>query len=80
MSKMIPIPRTITDPSYRYKMPALETRFEGKGIGIKTNLVNLAGVSKALQVPIDYVLKFLSYDLGANTNIKKQNGQLVRIV
>lgn len=74
---MIPIPRTVADPSYRYKMPLLETRFEGKGVGVKTNLINLPSISKSLQVPVDYVLKFLSYDLGLQTHTKKQNGVIV---
>ena len=77
MTRKIPIPRTIEDPSYRYTMPLLETRFEGKGVGVKTNLLNLSLISKSLQVPVDYMLKFFSYDLGVQTNTKKQNGVVV---
>lgn len=53
MSKnMVNIPSTVEDPSYRYKMPKIQTRIEGKGNGIKVNLVNLEDVAKALRVPV----------------------------
>lgn len=77
MSKMIPIPRTIEDPNYRYKMPLLETRFEGRGIGVKTNLLNLFGIAKALEVPLKYIVKFLSIDIGTDTKIKSETTQSV---
>jgi translation initiation factor 5 len=52
MSKnMINIPSTVEDPNYRYKMPQIITKSEGKGNGIKVNLVNLVDVAKALRVP-----------------------------
>lgn len=72
MSKFVPIPRTVEDPSYRYKMPLLETRFEGRGIGIKTNLLNLFGIAKALEIELKYIVKFLSIDIGTDTKIKSE--------
>ena len=77
MSKMIPIPRTVEDPSYRYKMPLLETRFEGRGIGIKTNLINIYGIAKALDISLIYIVKFLSIDIGTDTKIKSETNQSV---
>ena len=34
-------------------MPKLITKVEGKGNGIKTNIVNLAEVAKALRIPTE---------------------------
>jgi len=53
--KLLNIPSYIDDPSYRYQMPALQLKIEGKGNGIKTNIVNLVEVAKALRVPTEYI-------------------------
>jgi translation initiation factor 5 len=61
-------------------MPLLETRYEGKGIGIKTNLINLFGIAKALDVPLIYIVKFLGTDIGTDTKIKSQTQHSVGLI
>lgn len=64
------IPSTVNDPHYRYKMPKIQAVSQGSGNGIKTKWLNLAEVSNALKVPIEYPLKFIGKELGSNTEIK----------
>ncbi len=70
MESELNIPSTVNDPHYRYKMPRIQTTIQGSGNGIKTNWVNLPDVSNALKVPVEYPIKFISRELGANTDIK----------
>lgn len=69
MSK-VNIPRSIADPNYRYQMPLLQTRIEGKGINIHTTLLNLGPVAKALRTNKDYLLRFFGYELSIQVNEK----------
>ena len=62
------------DQFYRYKMPAIQSKIEGRGNGIKTNVVNLVEVSKALARPPMYTLKFFGNDLGALTKFDEKSG------
>lgn len=39
------IPRSINDEYYRYKMPILQTKIEGKGNGLRTVIVNMDAFS-----------------------------------
>jgi translation initiation factor 5 len=41
------------DASFRYKMPRMQTKIEGRGNGIKTVILNMADVAKALNVDPD---------------------------
>lgn len=43
--------RSISDMFYRYKMPKLLAKVEGKGNGIKTVIVNMVDIAKALGRP-----------------------------
>lgn len=60
--------RDNTDPFYRYKMPTLQSKVEGRGNGIKTAVLNLPDVSRALGRPPTYALKYFGIELGAQTN------------
>jgi translation initiation factor 5 len=46
------------DAFYRYKMPPIQSKIEGRGNGIKTNVVNMVEVAKALARPASYTTKF----------------------
>jgi len=59
--------RAVTDPFYRYKMPKLMAKVEGKGNGIKTVIVNMVDVAKAIGCPPTYPCKFFGCELGAQT-------------
>ncbi|KAL2886409.1 Eukaryotic translation initiation factor 5 [Ceratocystis lukuohia] len=59
----------ITDQFYRYKMPRLQTKIEGKGNGIKTVVVNLSAVAQSLARPGSHLIKYFGFELGAQTNI-----------
>ncbi len=66
---MIPINKeSELDPFYRYKMPKILSKNEGN----KTRLLNIDSVSKALERHEVFLLKFLGYELGTNTNINSK--------
>ena len=48
---MINVNRQANDIFYRYKMPKLIAKVEGTGNGIKTVLVNMTAIAKALNRP-----------------------------
>lgn len=50
-------------------MPILTMRVIGKGINIRTEFLNLKEVAKALNIEIEYILKFFGIDFGARTNL-----------
>lgn len=47
----INVNRSLSDQFYRYKMPKLVAKVEGKGNGIKTVIVNMVEISKSLNRP-----------------------------
>ena len=65
------------DAFYRYKMPRLQAKIEGRGNGIKTNVVNMVDVAKALARPPAYTTKFFGFELGAQTTFDKESGKAI---
>jgi len=69
MAKMVNIPRDIVDDYYRYKMPLLKAKVEGKGNGIKTVIENMEDIARALNRPPSYTTKYFGFELGALTKV-----------
>lgn len=46
-------------------MPKIQFKIEGKGNGIRTNVINMFDIAKALRVNTDYPLKFMGIELGS---------------
>jgi len=57
----------VEDPSYRYKMPAVAGKIEGKGNGIKTVVVNISDLAMSLHRDAGEVNKFFGCEMGAQT-------------
>eukprot|EP01042_Synura_sphagnicola_P025890 gene25890-33301_t len=57
----------IHDQAYRYKMPKLQVKVEGRGNGIKTVLLNVDDLGLALKRDASEITKFFGCELGAQT-------------
>jgi translation initiation factor 5 len=77
---MINIPSYIEDPAYRYKMARIVHKIEGKGNGIKTNLVNLVEIARDLRVRSEYPLKFMGYEKGSQTKYTVNKNEVQSII
>lgn len=69
--------REVTDQFYRYKMPKIIAKVEGKGNGIKTVIVNMTDVAKALGRPPTYPTKYFGCELGAQTQFDAKNDRFI---
>jgi len=69
--------RNIKDNYYRYKMPRMQAKVEGKGNGIKTVLVNMVDVARSLDRPPTYVTKYFGCELGAQTQFDVKNERYI---
>lgn len=69
--------RSVTDAFYRYKMPKLMAKVEGKGNGIKTVIVNMSEVAKAIGCPPTYPCKFFGCELGAQTQFNFKDDRYI---
>ncbi|TDH67046.1 hypothetical protein CCR75_004146 [Bremia lactucae] len=59
--------QSVEDPEYRYKMPRLLAKIEGRGNGIKTLVVNCADIATSLHRSTAEVCKFFGCELGAQS-------------
>jgi len=71
------IRRDVEDKFYRYRMPLLMTKIEGKGNGIKTVIPNMSDVARALSRPPTYPTKFFGSELGAQTSFDEKNDRYI---
>jgi len=69
--------RSVMDAFYRYKMPKLVSKVEGKGNGIKTVIVNMVDVARALARPPTYPCKYFGCELGAQTQFDYKNDRYI---
>lgn len=65
------------DSFFRYKMPKLIAKVEGKGNGIKTVIVNMADIAKALNRPPMYPTKYFGCVLGAQVNYDNKGERFI---
>lgn len=73
----ININRNLSDQFYRYKMPKLVAKVEGKGNGIKTVIVNMAEIAKSLNRPPMYPTKYFGCLLGAQVNFDNKSERYI---
>ncbi|KAJ3096134.1 hypothetical protein HDU96_000874 [Phlyctochytrium bullatum] len=73
----INIRRDVSDKHYRYKMPRLISKIEGKGNGIKTVIPNMSDIAKALSRPPTYTTKFFGCELGAQVKCDDKNDRYI---
>lgn len=77
MSATVNIRRDVKDAFYRYKMPKIQSKIEGKGNGIKTVVSNMVEVAKALNRPPAYVTKFFGNELGSIVHCDDKTGRYI---
>jgi translation initiation factor 5 len=75
----ININHQIDDTFYRYQMSELETRQEGKGNGKSTRITNLLDISKSLSIPQEFIIKYISLQLGTKSTNNVINGHHTKV-
>ncbi|KEG15663.1 eukaryotic translation initiation factor 5 [Trypanosoma grayi] len=75
---MIPIdPEKRDDIYYRYKMPAIMTKVEGSGNGIKTVFPNIHDVCLAINRPEEVLMKFFQSEIGAQRTVLEKDDKFL---
>jgi len=74
---MLNIPSSNSDPNYRYRMPRLVSKIEGRGNGIKTNIMNMGDIARALKRPPEYTTKFCGTELGTQSKFDTAEGKSI---
>jgi len=77
MGSNVNINRNLSDQFYRYKMPKLVAKVEGKGNGIKTVIVNMPEIAKSLNRPPMYPTKYFGCLLGAQVNFDNKSERYI---
>lgn len=77
MTAVYNVNRSVEDPFYRYKMPAVIAKVEGKGNGVKTVIPNMSDIAKALDRPPSYPTKYFGIELGAQTKMDEKNDRYI---
>jgi len=65
------------DAFYRYKMPKLVSKIEGKGNGIKTVIPNMSDIARALCRPTTYPTKYFGCELGAQVKCDEKTDRYI---
>lgn len=73
----INIPRDRDDPNYRYKMPKLISKIEGRGNGIRTNIANMGDIARSLKRPPMYPTKFFGCELGTMVKFEENEEKAI---
>ncbi|KAI9912853.1 hypothetical protein PsorP6_005550 [Peronosclerospora sorghi] len=69
--------QSVDDPEYRYKMPRLQAKIEGRGNGIKTLVVNCADIATSLHRSTAEVCKFFGCELGAQSKYDEKTDRAI---
>ncbi|KAK1743785.1 eukaryotic translation initiation factor 5 [Skeletonema marinoi] len=67
----------VDDPEYRYKMPKVVGKLEGRGNGSKTVIVNISELALSLHRDPGEVNKFFGTELGAQTTYSDETNRAV---
>lgn len=67
----------VEDPAYRYKMPTVVGKIEGRGNGIKTVISNISDLGLSLHRSPPEVNKFFGCELGAQTSYSEETDRAV---